>query len=414
MSLSGWGRAKEIFWVLFILLGVSFIVAASLTFQWWPSLSQFSEDAVKLQGAVALEDKIAQLEAANPDDNNQEVIDLKIKADNIDLGDYEEAIDKKATADRLLAELATFQYLAWVFAAWTGASIYLIGQIGSYYPKIKKIEEEGDKADFLKYTYWYASTFLKAPILALVVMWFLINLNVGFGADGVENGLGVSVNFSQLGPYVMLGVAFVLGFYGRVARKQLDIIAKYLFTRAWALAEQGFKLVVPAQKSILINDMHAFSTDPPMEVVWSATLGTIDPEKGTYEAPKEVAMHDKDAIIRASLRAEPASTDFAMIKLKAIRITGGAEKVEKGEDASLSFETKLENVKLAEAIWKVGGKDASVKGQAYLFETEKREAGKYKVSVTAKHEVEEKDGEDGATKKVSTDISDEIEIIVKD
>ncbi len=384
-------RAKAIFWWLAGALLVSFIGVASVTFKWWPYLKSTNTQA------VALLDEAAQFEeqAANLPDE-EEAAEL-----------LQTAEEKTTKANRALAELETFQYLAWVFAAWAGASVYLIGQIATYYPKIKESEEEDDKADFVKYTYWYASTFLKAPILALVVMWFLVNLNIELGADGATNAVGVAVNFSQFGPYVMIGVAFVLGFYGRVTRKQLDIIAKYLFTRAWALAEQGFELVVPSVKSILINDVHTFTTNPPMDVVWSATLGTIDPEKGTYEAPKELSAHNKETIIRASLKAEPASTDFAKIALKALRIKGD-NKLKEGEDASLSLETKLEGFDLTKATWKVDSKDVGT-GETYKFE---RKPGTYRVSVTATHTAKETK-EDGTEKDVTTSLSDEMEIKVE-
>ena len=117
--------------------------------------------------------------------------------------------------------------------------------------------------------------------------------------------MGVVVNFSQFPDMVKIGIAFILGFYGRVARKQLDIIAQYLFTRAWALAQMGFEIAVSAPDVILLKDTYTFKTDPVMDVVWTSNMGTMEADTGTYKAPEDVSAHGKDVFIRLNLEASP-------------------------------------------------------------------------------------------------------------
>ncbi|MCP4139353.1 MAG: hypothetical protein GY755_03520 [Chloroflexi bacterium] len=410
-------HAKEIFKRLVIALLFSFAGTAAITFQWAPGLRNLSTEASLLQDAVALEKEASELlsTATDPEDPKDptvvKVSEIKAEAENLVPKKYKNEVDKETTAKSLLAKLATFRYLAWVFAALTGASVYLIGQIATYYPKIKKKEEDGDKADFKKYTYWYASTFLKAPILALVVMWFLANLNINFGDAETT---GVAIDFSKIGPYAMIGIAFVLGFYGRVARKQLDVIAKSLFTRAWALAEEGFELVIPGPKSILLNSTHAFTTTPPMEVLWSATVGEMNPEKGTYQAPNSIAADEQEVIIRASLRAEPASTSFDKMTLKAIRIKDGDIEIKKGDKITLSLETKMEEIDPAKAKWEVIGSENNNLSDSATYEFEGNEKGTYTLLATAEHveKVKEENEEADQQQPKVTPVSDKIKIEV--
>lgn len=239
------------------------------------------------------------------------------------------------------SELKTFEPLKWVFASLIGAALYLLSTIASYYPKIfDKKAETDDQDDFLKQSYWYISTLLKAPILTVVIMWLLTNLEINVGRD--DNSLGIAIDFKEFTdvPFVMTGIAFVLGFYGRVARKQLDIIAKYLFTRAWALAEQGFEVVKPPQGILLLKDKHTFKTDPVADVVWTANAGTMEADTGTYSAPEEVSKDGEKVVIRAYLRGEPSATDYKEVTLKLFKISGSAE-VKAGEKVKLSLETKL-------------------------------------------------------------------------
>jgi hypothetical protein len=289
--------------------------------------------------------------------------------------------------------------LTWVVASLIGATLYLMGQIATFYPKINDKPDADNQNDFVKSSYWYATTLLRAPILTVVIMWLLINLSVNMGggntlaeaaanttgnaqagstADAtgtVGEGLGISVNFANFPDIVNLGIAFILGFYSRVARKQLDILAKYLFTRAWALAEMGFEVSASTPDTILLGETYTFKTEPKMDVVWTTNVGAIGAESGVYTAPDKAENYDNNAVILAYLRNEPTSTKAKEVALKLFRITGNAE-ITSGESATLKLEKKLEKlgdaaIDLAEATWACDVPniitDANNKGESISF-----------------------------------------------
>lgn len=252
-------------------------------------------------------------------------------------------------------EYETLEPLKWALASLVGAALYLFSQIANFYPKINEKPDADNQNDFVKSTYWYISTLLRAPILTVVIMWLLTNLSINLGETSHNSEIGVAVDFSKFPSFVNIGIAFILGFYGRVARKQLDIIAKYLFTRAWALAEMGFDISTATPDVILLKDTYTFKTDPVMDVVWTSNIGTMEADTGTYKAPEDAANHDKEVIIRAHLSSEPSVTQFKQIKLKLFKVTGKTTAAPK-ETIPLKLETKTEKigedeVKLAETTW---------------------------------------------------------------
>jgi len=260
--------------------------------------------------------------------------------------------------------------LTWVLASLIGATLYLMGQIATFYPKINEKPDADNQNDFIRSSYWYATTLMRAPILTVVIMWLLINLSVNMGggntlanaADNAQDvtgtvgdGLGISVNFANFPDIVNLGIAFILGFYSRVARKQLDILAKYLFTRAWALAEMGFEVAASAPDIILLGETFAFKTEPKMDVVWTTNIGTIGAESGIYTAPEKAENYDNNVVVLAYLRSEPTSTQAKQVTLKLFRITGNSE-IDPGNSATLKLEKKLEKLEdvaidLKETTW---------------------------------------------------------------
>jgi hypothetical protein len=292
---------------------------------------------------------------------------------------------------------ASLEPLTWVLAALIGSSLYLLSEIATYYPKIKEVSEDGSMADFKKYTFWYISTLVKAPILAVVVMWLLVNLKIEIGQG--TNAVGVSVNFKDFSAIIKIGASFILGFYGRVARKQLDIIAKYLFTRAWALAEQGFELVVPSPAIILLKDKFTFKTNPLADVVWTTNIGTIDAEKGDYTAPEDLSQHNSELIVRASLRNEPSATSFEKVTLKAFDIKTDNTTLEVDQELTMSLESKLESAELQKAkwSWKEGEQDKSHEGNTMTWNTILDDSAKeqeYTFEVTVHYKWKDKDNKD--------------------
>lgn len=269
--------------------------------------------------------------------------------------------------------LKTLAPLKWVLASLIGASLYLLGQIANFYPKINEKPDPDNQNDFVNSIYWYISTLLRAPILTVVIMWLLTNLTINMGtppeaASGTTPGtspsdaLGIAVNFAKFPDLVQIGIAFILGFYARVARKQLDIITQYLFTRAWAMAQMGFDLAATSPEVLLLKETYIFKTDPMMDVVWTATTGTMEADTGTYKAPEDTSV--KNVIIRAQLRSEPSVTKFKDVKLRLFKITGKAEAAEK-ETIPLKLETKLDKigdvaVDLKDATWSCDDKKAKL------------------------------------------------------
>lgn len=248
--------------------------------------------------------------------------------------------------------------LTWVLASLIGATLYLMGQIATFYPKINEKPDADNQNDFIRSTYWYAATLIRAPILTVVIMWMLINLSVSMGGSTtsaeaagnvqdvsgtVGDGLGISVNFANFPDTVNLGIAFILGFYSRVARKQLDILAKYLFTRAWALAEMGYEVSALAPDTLLLGETYTFKTEPKMDVVWTTNIGSIGAESGVYTAPEKAENYNNNVVVLAYLRSEPTSTQAKQVTLKLFRITGDSE-IASGNSATLKLEKKIEKL----------------------------------------------------------------------
>jgi len=291
--------------------------------------------------------------------------------------------------DRKPAAYDPIDPLTWALAALIGASLYLMGQIATYFPKINEKPDPDNQNDFVRSTYWYATTLLRAPVLTVVIMWLLMNLTVGLGeatggnSNPAGEGLGLSLDFSKFPDIVNLGIAFILGFYGRVARKQLDVIAKYLFTKAWALAELGFDITVP--DDLLLGETHTFKTEPKMDVVWSANPGSMGADSGVYTAPSKFEGDARQVVILAYLRSEPSATYVKQIPLKLFRITSSTKEAAPNEEVTLTLDKKLEKFddkefKLAEAVW--NSTDAALnikntKGESLTFKVpEKEKEGK--------------------------------------
>ncbi len=222
------------------------------------------------------------------------------------------------------------QYLDWLFASLLGVLLYAITEIAKHFPKIKD-----QKAWFRQYTPWNISTVVKGPIFAIVILWVLSNVTVGVGDVTEEAFAGIGIEIGSLPAPILWGTAFILGFYSRMAREQLDLIAKTLFGRAWNLA-QGFEVIGPEDGIVLLKGTHTFKTEPKADVVWTATKGTIDAASGVYTAPED--GDGTPVTIRASLRSDPSITEFQQIILRAFKISGETD-VTAGNGLNLSIET---------------------------------------------------------------------------
>ena len=120
------------------------------------------------------------------------------------------------------------QYLDWFLASLAGGCLFALSNIARFLTKV-----ETKKARFRAFTGWYLSTVVRGCVIALVVLWLLTRLNLQVGS-------GLDIKIGEMPSIVLAAMAFILGFYGRVARNQLDEIVRSLFPRAWALAHEQF------------------------------------------------------------------------------------------------------------------------------------------------------------------------------
>jgi hypothetical protein len=166
-----------------------------------------------------------------------------------------------------------WQWFDWLLSSLIGVLLYALVNVAYWYHE--------KRPRFIEFTPWYISTVLKGPIMAFIIMLFVTSVSLEVS--------GLTVDFKKLGPNVLLVAAFVLGFYSRVAREQLNLIVKALFAKAYSKAEELFN-IVPRRAQVRFGQSVLFRTSPATEVTWLASAGKI--ENGTYTAPK---MGEEDA-----------------------------------------------------------------------------------------------------------------------
>lgn len=160
-----------------------------------------------------------------------------------------------------------WQWVDWMLTALAGALLYALSNVAAWYHRAKP--------RFIRFTPWYVSTILKGPLVALIILLFLTSVDVDIA--------GLSLDFTNLGVNVLLVAAFVLGFYNRVAREQLNLIVKALFGKAYGRAEEVFG-IVPGNVQLVFGQSQQFKTEPVTPVTWLASAGNI--VDGLYTAPK--------------------------------------------------------------------------------------------------------------------------------
>ena len=237
------------------------------------------------------------------------------------------------------------EMVTWVFAALLGVVSYLLYNLSQWYRRLED-KDPRNKADFIKHTYWYVVTLVNAPFLTVVVMALLSSATISLA----EDNSGLSVAFGDLNPLLQSGLAFILGYYSRTTRAQLNLFAKALLPRAWMMAENKFDVRGP--KSVMLGSTGAFSVEPPADVVWnlSDSAVTIDPTSGQLSAPADVTQDGKLITVRAALRADQSISAIAETTLRAIRITAVPETAAVGETVTLGIET-MAALSKAQTAW---------------------------------------------------------------
>lgn len=205
--------------------------------------------------------------------------------------------------------------LDWALWGLIGTFIYLLTEITFHYREIAK--NSPIDQSFLAYTPWYVSTLLKGPFTVLVIMLFInaANLNLT-GIDG--DNPAIAFNFSALDHRVSVAIAFVLGYYGRVGRQVLDGIVKSLLPKAWAETHENFE-IKPGDAQIVLGESTLFNTSPKVEVVWAASLGTIE-ATGKYTAPVGADYANKTAVITATSTGAQRITKSSILEILPFKI----------------------------------------------------------------------------------------------
>ncbi len=126
----------------------------------------------------------------------------------------------------LLAGGEERRWLEWLLVSLMGVCTYLLWNIAIWYHR------EG--ANFIAYRPWYTATAARGPILALVVMVALTSINFQVALPvseqaGSPTTFDFGINFMQATEGVLLVVAFLLGFYSRLAKDILANIARFIF-----------------------------------------------------------------------------------------------------------------------------------------------------------------------------------------
>jgi hypothetical protein len=122
----------------------------------------------------------------------------------------------------------------WIeFVFWTifGTLAFLMSEIKKFYPRLYQENLNPDdnnvakKRNFVKFTPWYAVNLFRGPFIALVIL--LAVSSISFEA------MGITIDVNSAPFFVWIVLAAILGFYARLAEKQLDLIAAYFLKAAW-------------------------------------------------------------------------------------------------------------------------------------------------------------------------------------
>jgi hypothetical protein len=207
-------------------------------------------------------------------------------------------------------------------AFWTviGTLMFLLYEITTFYHR--RYGCGPNERNFVLFTPWYITRAFRGPFIALLILAALTS--VSFDA------IGVSLNLQSVPVEVLVVMAGILGFYARVAEKQLDIIAQKLLPDAWAEAKKpkAYPLssstkvltIEPQGSPLKINagETKNFSVQPSVPVRWvlqgpAERKGTV--EGGKYTAP--AAISDTMDVYLLAI-AEDEEYDIARVKIRVL------------------------------------------------------------------------------------------------
>lgn len=198
-----------------------------------------------------------------------------------------------------------------------GTLVYVLWEVQTW------LKEE-PVGEFRKQTGWYLSTTIRGPFIALLLIFALSSIKLEVASIGID--------LTTAPIFGWIFIAGVLGLYSRMAYKELCIIVKAVFPKAWTLAYSGFS-IAPSKTEVPFGGILQFKIDPKRDVTWDIfpkDFGSID-SAGSYKAPKKKeepkgAVAGALVIVRATLKAEPSMVETAEITLREKhQVTGGAE-----------------------------------------------------------------------------------------
>jgi hypothetical protein len=202
-----------------------------------------------------------------------------------------------------------WQWFDWLLSSLVGVLLYALVSVAYWYHR--------EHPRFIAFTPWYISTILKGPIVAFIILLFVTSVSLEIS--------GIDIDLTAMGANALLVAAFVLGFYSRVAREQLDLIVKALFSKAYSRTEEVFRIVTDTAQ-VRFGQSAVFRTVPATDVTWLASVGKI--ENGTYTAPK-IGEEDAKSGQVVQITAVPKDPDVpratAQVTLVPFEIVGKAK-----------------------------------------------------------------------------------------
>ena len=249
------------------------------------------------------------------DDPNSGVLKVRLE-------DLKDEITKGKIVGRYFWSTGWLKWLELFFWALLGTFFYAIMRI----QRGLRVGEE-----FRNETAGYINFTIRGPFVAVLLIFALSTIKLEVAKVGID--------FTTAPIYVLIFFAGVLGLFSRMAYRQLQLIVKGIFPKAWAFAHPEELSILPPTATVAFGEAFQFKVHPKRDVKWDVLpddLGTID-SAGKYMAPEKKgqppgAVAGAPVTVRATLKEEPSRVETAKVTLY--------EKFDVKGDAEVGFTTK--------------------------------------------------------------------------